>query len=123
MFLGMRFDAQFGPVVVMGFGGIHAEVLGDVVSLLPPFGADTAARLLNRLRLRPLLEGVRGAPAMDIPGFCRVAAAFSHLAVALDDVVQELDINPIRVRPEGCHAVDALIIPRRNTGAETPEPE
>lgn len=123
MFLGMRFDAQFGPVVVMGFGGIHAEVLGDVVSLLPPFDAESAARQLNRLRLRPLLEGVRGAPAMDVPGFCRAAAAFSRLAVALGDVVQELDVNPIRVRPDGCLAVDALIIPRRNTGARTPEPE
>ncbi len=123
MFLGMRFDAQFGPVVIMGFGGIHAEVLGDVVSLLPPFDADTAARELNRLRLRPLLDGVRGAPAMDVRGFCRVAAAFSRLAVALGDVVQEMDINPVRVRQDGCQAVDALIIPRRNTGARTPEPE
>ena len=123
MFLGMRSDAQFGPVVIMGFGGIHAEVLGDTVCLLPPFDADTAARLLNRLRLRPLLEGVRGAPAVDVTGFCRVAAAFSQLAVALGEVVQELDINPVRVRSDGCQAVDALIIPRRNTGAATPEPE
>ena len=123
MFLGMRFDAQFGPVVVMGFGGIHAEVLGEVVTLLPPFDAGTAARQLSRLRLRPLLEGVRCAPALDVPGFCRAAAAFSHLAVVLGEVVQELDINPIRVRPHGCHAVDALIIPRRNTGAGAPEPE
>ncbi len=123
MFLGMRSDAQFGPVVIMGFGGIHAEVLGDVACLLPPFDTDTAARLLNRLRLRPLLEGIRGAPAVDVAGFCRAAAAFSHLAVALGDVVQELDINPVRVRPVGCQAVDALLISRRSTGAVTPEPE
>jgi len=123
MFLGMRFDAQFGPVVVMGFGGIHAEVLGDVVSLLPPFDADTVTRVLKRLRLRPLLDGMRGAPPMDVPGFCRAAAAFSSLAVTVGGQVQEMDINPLRVRPDGCHAVDALIIPRRNTGAGAPEPE
>lgn len=123
MFLGMRCDPQFGPVIVMGMGGIHAEVLGDVVSVLPPFDADTALRLLNRLRLRPLLDGVRGASAMDIRGFCRAAAAFSTLAVALGDLVQEMDINPIRVRPDGCTAVDALMITRRDTGMRAREPE
>lgn len=123
MFLGMRRDEQFGPVVVMGFGGIQAEVLGDVVTILPPFTVETAARLLSRLRLRPLLAGVRGAPAMDVPAFCRAAAAFSHLAVALGEVVQELDINPIRVRPDGCMTVDALCIPRHSAGVGAREPE
>ena len=123
MFLGMRRDAQFGPVVVMGFGGIHAEVLADVVTALPPFAAETAARLLDYLRLRPLLDGVRGAPAVDVPAFCRAAAAFSQLAVALGEVVQELDINPIRVRPDGCTAVDVLIITRQRAGTGAREPE
>lgn len=123
MFLGMRHDAQFGPVVVMGMGGIHAELLGDVVTVLPPFDADTALRLLGRLRLRPLLDGARGAPAVDVQAFCRAAAAFSTLAVSLAGKVQELDVNPLRVCPSGCFAVDALLIPCRDAGARAPEPE
>lgn len=123
MFLGLRHDRQFGPVVVMGIGGIHAELLGDVVTVLPPFDADMALRILERLRLRPLLDGVRGAPAVDVPAFCRAAAAFSNLAVALAGNVQEFDVNPVRVCTHGCFAVDAVLIPRRDTGARAQEPE
>jgi acyl-CoA synthetase (NDP forming) len=123
MFLGMRHDAQFGAVIIMGIGGIHAELLGDVVTLLPPCDAGTAMRLLDRLRLRRLLDGVRGAPAVDVPAFCRAAASFSMLAAALDGVVQEIDVNPVRVLPQGCAAVDALLIPAGQTGAQAPEPE
>ncbi len=122
MFLGLRHDAHFGPVVIMGFGGIHAELLGDVVTVLPPFDAATALRLLGGLRLRPLLDGQRGRPAVDIQAFCRAAAAFSSLAAALDGIVQECDVNPVRVCPDGCFAVDAALIPRA-TGAGTREPE
>jgi len=56
MLLGMFRDAQFGPVVVLGFGGVHVEALADVVYALPPFDAAEARRLLDRLRLRALLE-------------------------------------------------------------------
>jgi acyl-CoA synthetase (NDP forming) len=123
MFLGMRRDPQFGPVVILGFGGIHAELLQDAVTVLPPFDAATAARMLDRLRLRPLLDGKRGAPASDVGAFCRAAAAFSVLAATLGDIIEECDVNPVRVRPQGCVAVDALMIPRTATGGHGPEPE
>ena len=59
MILGSRLDPQFGPVVILGFGGILAEVLKDVVFALPPFDAAYANRRLSELKLRPILEGVR----------------------------------------------------------------
>jgi len=111
MILGLVRDPAFGPVVLLGSGGVHAEVLKDVVFALPPFDAETARRLIDRLRLRPLLDGVRGAPPADLDAFCRAAAKFSALAAALGDRLETLDVNPVLVRPEGCVAVDALVEP------------
>ena len=82
MILGVSRDEQFGPMVVMGFGGVHAEVLEDVAVLAPPFDGATARRALDGLRLRPLLDGVRGQPASDIDAFCEMAARLSAVAVA-----------------------------------------
>ncbi|MGH8166097.1 MAG: acetate--CoA ligase family protein, partial [Woeseiaceae bacterium] len=110
MILGARRDPQFGPVVLLGFGGIHAEVLKDVRFALPPFDSTDARRNTDRLKMRPLLDGARGAPPYDVAAFCKVAAQFSTLVHALRDEVQEIDINPLIVKSDGCIAVDALIV-------------
>ena len=111
MFLGVRRDSQFGPVVLIGFGGIHAETLQDVTFALPPFDAAHATRCVDRLRLRPLLDGPRGAPASDIEAFAQAATSFSILVHALRDDIAELDVNPLIVSESGCIAVDALLVP------------
>jgi acyl-CoA synthetase (NDP forming) len=112
MILGVVNDAQFGPLILIGFGGIHAETLKDVRFALPPFGAATARRLLDTLRMRPLLDGFRGAPAADIEAYCQAAARLSVLAHGLREVVAEIDLNPVIVNADGCIAVDALIVTR-----------
>jgi acyl-CoA synthetase (NDP forming) len=112
MLLGLQHDEQFGPIVVLGFGGAQAEVLRDVVHLLPPFDAATAARGLRSLRLRRLLEQPRGGHELAVESFCEVAAAFSVVAASLAGIVQELDVNPVVVHAEGSVAVDALVIGR-----------
>jgi acyl-CoA synthetase (NDP forming) len=111
MILGLVRDPAFGPIVLLGSGGIHAEVLKDVVFALPPFDAAAARRLVDRLRLRPLLDGVRGQPPADVDAFCQAAADFSMLAAELGDRLESLDVNPVLVRPEGCVAVDAVVKP------------
>ena len=111
MILGLVRDPAFGPIVVIGSGGIHAEVLEDVVFALPPFGAATARRLIDRLSLRPLLDGTRGAPPADIAALCQTAASFSALAACLGDRLESVDVNPVLVRPDGCVAVDANVKP------------
>ncbi len=113
MMLGVVHDEQFGPLVLMGFGGIHAETLQDVVYALPPFATATARRLLDSLKQRRLLDGHRGAPAIDIDAFCAAAARLSLLAVALNGVISEIDINPLLVRTSGCLALDALVAGKR----------
>lgn len=110
MILGVTRDPQLGPTVLVGSGGIHAEILKDVVTARPPFDAAWARRLLDRLKLRRLLDGVRGAPPADVAGLCEAAARLSVLAASLGDVVKEIDVNPLIVGPDGCLAVDALVV-------------
>jgi acyl-CoA synthetase (NDP forming) len=110
--LGMVRDEQFGPLVMLGFGGINVETIHDVACALPPFGERTARRLLDSLQLRPLLDGLRNSPAVDVAAFCRAAAQFSAMAAALGDVIDEIDINPVIVHERGCVAVDALVVAR-----------
>ena len=112
MFLGLKRDPQFGPVVLMGFGGVLAETISDVQFALPPFDADHARRCLDRLRLRPLLDGVRGAPAADIDAFCKLAEQYSLMAHALRDVLSEVDVNPVIVSDASATVVDALVVGR-----------
>jgi len=110
MVLGLVRDEQFGPLVMLGFGGVNVEIIRDVAYALPPFDRACARRLLDRLRQRPLLDGLRDRPAVDIDAFCVAAERFSSLAAALGDLIDEIDINPVIVHPEGCVAVDALVV-------------
>jgi acetate---CoA ligase (ADP-forming) len=112
MILGAHHDPQFGPVVLIGFGGIHAELLEDAVFALPPFDVDTARRKADALRMRPLLDGTRGKPPYDVAAFCEAAARFSAMVHALREELDEIDINPLIVTAEGCIAVDALVVGR-----------
>ena len=108
MILGARRDPQFGPVVMLGFGGVHAEVLRDVAFAMPPLGAADAARLTGGLRLAALLEGARGSPAAAVAAYCDAAARFSVLVAGLGDALAEFDVNPLIVTPTRCVAVDGL---------------
>lgn len=110
MILGARRDPQFGPVVIMGFGGTLAEVLQDIVYAMPPFDADYARRRLDELRLRPLLDGVRGHQPGAIGEYCHAAARFSVMVDALAENLQEIDVNPVIVGKQDCVAVDALVV-------------
>ena len=110
MMLGVRTDPQFGPIVLIGFGGVYAETLKDVVFAVPPFTAAHARRCVDRLRLRHMLDGQRGTPPADIGAFCDAAARFSVLVDTLRDEMREIDINPVIVHETGCTIVDALVV-------------
>jgi acyl-CoA synthetase (NDP forming) len=110
MVLGLVRDEQFGPLVMLGFGGVNVETIRDVAYALPPFDRSEATRMLDGLQLRPLLDGLRDRPAVDVRAFCIAAERFSIMAAALGDTVNEIDVNPVIVHPDGCIAVDALVI-------------
>jgi acyl-CoA synthetase (NDP forming) len=112
MVFGMVRDPQFGPLVLVGAGGIFVEVLKDVALAVPPFDAAVARALIDRLKARPLLDGVRGRPAADVGALAEALARFSVLAATLGDAIAELDLNPVIAGPEGVVAVDALVVPQ-----------
>jgi acyl-CoA synthetase (NDP forming) len=120
MVLGVVRDEQFGPLVMLGFGGIYVETLKDVAFALPPFSEATARRLVDRLQLRPLLDETRGRPAVDIDAYCQAAAKLSQLAARLGKVISEIDINPLILGPDSCVAVDALVSGYKAPGTKKP---
>lgn len=107
---GLVRDAQFGPVVVVSAGGVLIEVLEDRAFALPPFGVAHAHRLLDRLRISRLFDGVRGRPGADRNALATALSRFSVVAAALGDVILEMDVNPVIAGPDGVAAVDALIV-------------
>lgn len=106
--LGMERDPVFGPVIMLGLGGIFVEVLKDVVFRLAPVSQEEALDMIAALRGVSLLQGVRGRQPLDVQALARVVAAFSDFAAAAD-WAQSAEINPLLVLPEGTVALDALI--------------
>lgn len=112
--IGVVNDPVFGPVVAFGLGGILTEVLKDVAYRVAPFDRHTARGMLSELRGRAIFEGVRGKPALDTDAIVDTLVAVSQLAWLAKDHVEEIDINPLIVRPRGhgAVAVDALVVLR-----------
>jgi acetyl-CoA synthetase (ADP-forming) len=92
---------------MVGAGGTHAELIRDVEVTLAPLSAETAASMLKRLRIWPLLEGFRGYPARDVGAAIAALVKLGQLASALEGRLLELDINPLLVRGKGEGAVAA----------------
>ena len=110
--LGTIRDKGFGPLVMIGAGGVMTELFKDVAYRLAPIDADGARGMLGELRVARLLEGFRGAPAADIAALAALVAQLSGFAAAHRDLVQEVELNPVIVHRagEGCTIVDALLI-------------
>jgi acyl-CoA synthetase (NDP forming) len=108
-------DPQFGSYVMVAAGGVLIELLADSAVTLAPIDENGAERLLGTLKVRRMLDGLRGRPAADVASLCRAIAHLSILADDLGDALEQLDVNPLIASPEGCLAVDALVIARRPT--------
>jgi acyl-CoA synthetase (NDP forming) len=102
-------DSVFGPVVMFGLGGIFVEVLGDVTFRLAPIDHAEAMSMINEVRGRKILDGVRGAPAVDVDALAQVLVRLSQFASHHRHAIAEVEINPLRVMPSGAVALDALI--------------
>ena len=116
--LGMVRDSQFGPLVMLGSGGVMVEVAGDVIFALPPFNEQQGLSLLTSLAIAPRLQGARGEPPVDLPGLGKVISRFSVIAAGLDNDITEIDINPLIAGPWGCVAVDALLVTANEMGEQ-----
>jgi acetate---CoA ligase (ADP-forming) len=110
--LGIVRDPQFGPLVLVGAGGVLVEIMRDRLLAMPPLDEARARSMIDRLEVRPLLDGIRGQPAADVDALTRTIAAMSWLAQDLGDHLEAIDANPVICGPSGCVAVDALLILR-----------
>ena len=111
MALGMLRDPVFGPVAMVGLGGIFIEVLKDVTFRRCPFDAVEAEAMIRSLKGFALLDGVRGRPRADVPALALALSNLSAFAVAAGEQLVSVDINPLLVLPEGegAFAADAVL--------------
>ena len=110
--LGMAHDPVFGPAIMFGLGGVFVEVLKDVSFRLAPFDVGEAHRMIDEIRGRAVLDGVRGAPPADLDALADALARLSVFAADNAGQLESIDINPFIALPKGGVAVDALIVPR-----------
>ncbi len=103
--IGIINDPQFGQVLVLGAGGVFAEIMADSVSLLPPWTKDTIAAGLRRLDVAKLFGGYRGKAAADVDALIEAVLSVARYAAANVSRLLELDVNPLIVRPAGRGAV------------------
>jgi len=114
MILGLSRDPQFGPVVLLGMGGIAAELFDDTAIRLLPVDRAEAESMIRELRSAELLSGFRGARPCDVGALVDAILAFAAMAEALGDRLVEAEINPLLVLPdrEGTRAADGLVVLR-----------
>lgn len=105
---GVTRDTLFGPLVMFGLGGIYAEALRDVTFRIAPLGDADAADMINGIRAKKMLQGMRGQPAINVAALKNVLRRVSQLAVDIPELA-ELDLNPILAFGDGVVAVDARV--------------
>jgi acyl-CoA synthetase (NDP forming) len=124
--VGVSYDAQLGPTLLVGTGGVLVELYGDVALRHCPIGEREARGMLADVKGMALLRGFRGRPPADVEALVAALVAVSHLAVHLEPQLAELDINPLLVLPQGrgVKAVDALaILKKQHRSIPHPAPE
>jgi len=109
--LGIARDEDFGPLLMVGFGGVLVELLRDVAFSPVPVSPDQAEDVIRTLKGFALLEGLRGAKPGDVRGLALLASNLSRLAADHPDVVEQVDLNPVLVYPDSVCAVDYLVVP------------
>ncbi|MFF3213401.1 acetate--CoA ligase family protein [Streptomyces sp. NPDC002886] len=109
LIVGVNRDPRFGPVAMVGLGGVLTETLRDVAFALAPVPARRAGELLRGLRTAALLSGVRGRPAVDVAAAADVIERITTVAAAHPEIA-ELEVNPLLVRPDGALALDARAV-------------
>ena len=109
MVLGSLADPVFGPIVMVGLGGVFIEIFADVAFARCPVSADKAEAMIRGLRGFPLLDGARGRPRADLAALAESVAALSRFAVAAGPRLRSAEINPLLALPQGVMALDAVI--------------
>ena len=108
--IGLKRDPTFGPVIMVGLGGVLIEVFKDVVFRAAPVSEAEALRMLDELKCKVILDGVRGKPPVNKTALARMVSAVSCFGAAAGPRLAELDLNPVLAGPQGVTAVDWLMM-------------
>jgi hypothetical protein len=117
LMVGARIDPQLGPLILVSLGGIFVELLKDAAVELAPVTPAEARGMLERLQGAALLHGFRGSEPVDIEKLCDVIGRLSEFAADTQDLIAELDVNPLICAGSRIVAVDALLIRRHAVSA------
>ena len=110
LIVGIQNDSQFGPVIMVGLGGIMTEVMKDVAFRLLPISTSDAKSMINELKGSKLLKGFRGSASIDLNMAAKMLVQIGKLGVDNADYVNSIDFNPVIVYPKSHFVVDAKII-------------
>ena len=112
LILGLKHDSQLGPSILLGMGGIAAELYKDTAVRLAPLSRKDAEEMIGELKSAPLLSGFRGRPVADVEALINAMLAFSSMVSSIGTSLQEAEINPLFVLPrgEGVKAADGVAV-------------
>jgi acetate---CoA ligase (ADP-forming) subunit beta len=113
LIVGAKIDFQFGPVMLLGMGGTGVEIYRDVVIRMAPLAPADVRAMVHSLKGRRLLEGYRGAAAVNMAALERTLTGFADLVVEMQDIIESVDLNPVICSAEACVIADARIMVRR----------
>jgi acetate---CoA ligase (ADP-forming) len=118
--LGVNRDPHWGPLLMVGIGGVLVEALGDVALAPAPLDHAAARALLGRLKRAQILGAYRGAPPADTDALVELMVRLSHFAADHADDIAEIDLNPVIVhaKGQGVSLVDALIVKQQPRAAQ-----
>jgi len=110
LIIGAKNDVQFGPMILLGMGGIGVEIYKDVALRMAPLTLCDADHMIESLTARKLLSGYRGAEPVNLEALKKTLMKFSRLMVDLQDVVESVDLNPVMCTAKACTIVDSRIM-------------
>ncbi len=110
LIVGAKIDYQFGPVILMGLGGTGVEIYKDVALRMAPLKETDLESMVKSLKAHQLLEGYRGSEPVDLGALSRTMMLFSEMVMDMEDMIQSIDLNPVKCSSKGCIVADARIM-------------
>jgi len=110
LIIGAKNDYQFGPVILFGLGGIWTEIYRDIILKMAPLRPKDIDNMTKCLKARPILEGYRGAPKVNLEELNRLLNIFSDFVMEIENDFESIDLNPVICSTEKCIIADARII-------------
>jgi acyl-CoA synthetase (NDP forming) len=110
LIVGAKIDYQFGPVILVGVGGTGAEIYKDVALRMAPLQERDVESMVKSLKAYPLLEGYRGSESVDLGALSRTMMLFSEMVMDAEEMIESIDLNPVKCSSKGCIVADARIM-------------